>query len=56
MLKKIMLLLFIIIPFKVLAISASSYIVMDADTKRVLEGSNINSKRLIASTTNIMTT
>lgn len=43
------------IPFKVLAISASSYIVMDADTKRVLEGSNINSKKLIASTTKIMT-
>ena len=54
--KKLLLLILLLIPFKVYGISASSYIVMDADTKRVLEGSNINSKRLIASTTNIMTT
>ncbi len=53
--KKLLLFILFLFPFKVLAISASSYIVMDADTKRVLEGSNINDKRLIASTTKIMT-
>jgi len=47
--------LFIIIPIKIKAISASSWIVMDSDSKRVLAGSNINDKRLIASTTKIMT-
>ena len=45
-----------LIPIKIQAISASSYIVMDANSKRVLEGSNIHSSKLIASTTNIMTT
>ena len=54
-LKKYLLLLLIIIPFKVNAISASSYIVMDYNSNRILEGSNINDKRLIASTTKIMT-
>ena len=54
--KKFLFLILIIIPFKVFAISASSYIVMDANSNRVLEGSNINNERLIASTTNIMTT
>ena len=53
--KKLLFLILLCIPFKVYAISASAYIVMDADTKRVLEGSNINSKKLIASTTKIMT-
>ena len=42
-------------PFKICAISASSYIVMDKDSYRVLEGKNINDKRLIASITKIMT-
>lgn len=42
-----------IIPFKTKALS--SYIVMDADSGRVLNGSNINEKHLIASTTKIMT-
>ena len=54
--KKIILLLIIVIPLNVKAISASSYIVMDSDNNRVLEGSNINKKSLIASITNIMTT
>ena len=40
-------------PFNVFA--TSSYIVMDGNSKRVLEGSNINEKKLIASTTKIMT-
>ena len=53
--KKFLFLILIIIPFKVCAISASSYIVMDANSNRVLEGSNINNERLIASTTKIMT-
>lgn len=36
-------------------LSASSYIVMDADSGRVLASSNMNEKMLIASTTKIMT-
>ncbi len=39
----------------VYAISASSYIVMDTDTKDVILGANIHEPRLIASTTKIMT-
>lgn len=42
-------------PFKTLALSASSYVVMDYNSGRILEGSNVDSKRLIASTTKIMT-
>ncbi len=53
--KKIILLFILLIPFKIKAISASCYIVMDANSNRVLEGLNINEKKLIASTTNIMT-
>lgn len=53
--KIVFILLLIIIPFKVKAISASSYIVMDYNSNRVLEGSNINDKKLIASITKIMT-
>jgi len=52
-LKKIILLLIIIIPFKINALS--SYVVMDKESARVLEGSNINDTRLIASITKIMT-
>lgn len=44
-----------LLPVKVSAISASSYIVMDTDNNRVLEGSNINKESLIASITKIMT-
>ena len=53
--KIILLLLLLIIPLNTNAISASSYIVMDTDNNRVLEGSNIHKKSLIASTTKIMT-
>ena len=45
----------IIFPLKVGAISASSYIVMDTDNNRVLEGNNINKESLIASITKILT-
>ena len=44
-----------IFPLKVGAISASSYIVMDTDNNRVLEGNNINKESLIASITKILT-
>ena len=53
--KIIFLLIILIIPIKISALSASSYVVMDAASNRVLEGSNINDKRLIASITKIMT-
>lgn len=51
--KKLLILVMLLIPFKVYG--SSSYIVMDADSKRILEGSNINEEKLIASTTKIMT-
>ena len=51
----IIILIIIIFPLKVGAISASSYIVMDTDNNRVLEGNNINKQSLIASITKIMT-
>ena len=47
--------LFILTIPKVEAISASSYIVMDMDTNRVIAGSNYNNQSLIASITKIMT-
>ena len=53
--KKIILLLLTLIPIKVMSISASSAIAMDLDTGRVLYGYNLDEKRLIASTTKIMT-
>lgn len=54
--KKILFILTVlIIPFKVNALSASSYVVMDASSNRILEGFNIDEKKLIASTTKIMT-
>ena len=53
-LKKIFLLILIIIfPINVFA---SSTIVMDNDSGRILYENNSNERRLIASTTNIMTT
>lgn len=55
MMKKLFVLIILLIPFYVRAISASSYIVMDMDSGRVLEGSNIDKKSLIASTTKILT-
>lgn len=53
--KKNILLLIMLFPLNVNAISAAAYIVMDSDNNRVLEGSNINVPYLIASTTKIMT-
>ncbi len=51
----ILMLMLIIIPFKVSAISASSAIVMDLDNGRVLYGYNENNSRLIASISKILT-
>ncbi len=53
--KKIVLLVLLIIPININAISASSYIIMDQNTNNVLKGSNINESYLIASITKIMT-
>ena len=53
--KKIILFLMLLIPFKVKCLSASSYIVMDMDSGRVMEGTNVDKKSLIASTTKILT-
>lgn len=53
--KKYFLLLFLFVPMITHAVSASSYAVMDYDSGRVLESSNGDQKRLIASTTKIMT-
>ncbi len=53
--KRILFFLFLFYPFSVLAISAESYVVMDYDSGRVLEGKNIEKEKLIASTTKIMT-
>lgn len=53
--KKIILFLFLLFPFKISAISASSYIVMDGSSGRVISGNHYNDKRLIASITKIMT-
>lgn len=53
----IILLLIVLIPIKVGAYSlGESAILMEEDTKRVIISKNINKKKLIASTTNIMTT
>ena len=53
--KVLVVLICFFIPLNISAISASSYIVMDVDSKRVLEGNDINEQRLIASITKIMT-
>ncbi len=50
----IVLLFFFIIPLRVSA-GAESYVVMDADSGRVLSSSNMNGRYLIASTTKVMT-
>lgn len=55
LMKKILFMLLLLIPFSVYGISASSYIVMDMDSGRVLEGKNIDKESLIASITKIMT-
>ncbi len=49
-------LLIIFLPITVHAISAESYVVMDYDSGRVLLSKNPEKEKLIASTTNIMTT
>ena len=51
--KYLWLLILFLIPLKVYG--TSSYIVMDADSKRIIEGANTQEKKLIASTTKIMT-
>ena len=55
--KKVLIIIFSFFMFMrgVTAISASSYVVMDSDTKNVLMGSNIHDSRLIASISKIMT-
>ena len=53
--KKIILLFVLLIPFSIKALSASSYIVMDMDSGRVLESYNKDKISLIASTTKILT-
>lgn len=53
--KKIILLVVLLIPFSIKALSASSYIVMDMDSGRVLESYNEKKVSLIASTTKILT-
>ena len=53
--KIIIMIVLLVLPIKVYGISASSYIVMDMDSKRVLEGRNIEKVSLIASTTKILT-
>ena len=53
--RKLLALLILFFPLNVFAISASSAIVMDLDTGRVLYGYNTNEQKLIASTTKIMT-
>lgn len=53
--KKIFLFLLLLFPFSTKAISANSYIVMDQDSGRVLEGSQIEKESLIASISKIMT-
>lgn len=51
----VILLIILIIPINVNAISASSAIVMDQSSNRILYSNNISEKKLIASTTKIMT-
>ncbi len=48
-------LLILLLPFTVHAISAASAIVMDLNNNRIYYENNVNDKRLIASTTKIMT-
>ena len=52
--KKILILL-IILPLNIKALGASSYIAMDLNSNRIFYQNNIHQKRLIASTTKIMT-
>ena len=52
----VILFLFLIMPFKISAFNLrESAILMEEDTKRVLVSKNMHKKKLIASTTKIMT-
>ena len=53
--KRIILLIILLIPIKTFALSASSVALMDMDNNRVLYSYNQSDKRLIASTSKIMT-
>lgn len=53
--KKVLLLIGLLFPIFVKGITATSYIVMDQDSGRILESSNQDKVSLIASTTKIMT-
>ena len=55
--KKILLFLLLLIPLNIFAleVSSKSAILMDEDTGRILYSKNIDDKKLIASTTKIMT-
>lgn len=53
--KKILLLIILLFPISVFAMSVDLAIVMDLDSGRVLYGKNIHKEKLIASTTKIMT-
>lgn len=55
--KKIIVLILLLIPINVfgLSVPSRSAILIDQDSGRVLYSKNINEKRLIASTTKIMT-
>ena len=55
--KKLIIILLLIIPIRISAIStsATSAILMDSDTQRVLYSKSIHKPRLIASITKIMT-
>lgn len=53
--KLLILILFLLVPIKVHAVSAESYAVMDYDSGRILMGQNMDKEKLIASTTKIMT-
>lgn len=54
--RKFLFLILLLIPLQVEAISARNIVAMDMDTNRVLYGSAIHDKHLIASITKIMTT
>ena len=53
--KVIILIILLILPISVKGISASSYILMDMDSKRIIEGKNIHKIRSVASISKIMT-
>lgn len=54
--KKILLFIILLVPFKVAAFSASSMVAVDLDNDYVYFDANKDDRRLIASITKIMTT